>query len=313
MNKSNEIPIKYYLAEMNIKPVRNYGYYGMYHCPFRDDRNASFKVDYRKNVWYDFGANEGGTMIDLVMRMEGCSFHEAAKRLESKYTYLRLGSGRQTNTCVPQENNINSFSFHGDKNIDDESAIEIRNSIPITHPKLTAWTRERKIELELANLYCREIHYRNRDKDYFSIGFRNNRGGYELSSPPDFKGCIPPKDITTIRSDVDTCLVFEGFWDFLSYLAIQKVEKSKHDIVVLNSVANIQKAMGYLKSHKGIYTYLDNDAAGQKATELIKLNCTSVSNRSERYAGFKDLNDYLCGKKLKVELPIKKRKPGLRR
>ncbi|MDR0682689.1 MAG: mobilization protein, partial [Dysgonamonadaceae bacterium] len=66
MNKSNEISIKQYLANINIHPIKDYGHYGMYHCPFRNDNNASFKVDYNKNVWHDFGINEGGTMIDLV-------------------------------------------------------------------------------------------------------------------------------------------------------------------------------------------------------------------------------------------------------
>ncbi|KAA6320736.1 DNA primase [termite gut metagenome] len=211
MNRLNEISIKQYLAGMNLRPVKDYGYYGMYHCPFRKDRNASFKVDYRKNVWYDFGTNEGGTMIDIVMRMEDCSFHEAADRLEDRYMYLRSNSrlSQQIAITTSHENNVSAFSFHGDKAIENEPAMKIRNIIPIAHPKLTAWIRERKIELGLADLYCMEIHYRNKDKDYFSVGFRNDKGGYELSCPPDFKGCIPPKEITTIRSNEDTCLVFE--------------------------------------------------------------------------------------------------------
>jgi DNA primase len=83
-------------------------------------------------------------------------------------------------------------------------------------------------------------------------------------------------------------------------------------VAILNSVANVQKAMDFLKSHKEIYTYLDNDEAGRKATELIKSSCVSVNNRSERYAGFKDLNDYLCQKPI-VKPEVKKKKLGLRR
>jgi hypothetical protein len=281
---------------MNIHPVKDYGYYGIYHCPFRSDNNASFKVDYNKNVWHDFGTNTGGTMIDFVMKMNNCSFHEAANRLERKYADVQISSHAD-----------NSFSFHGDN-----PSIAIQNIVPITHPKLTAWIQERKIDLALANMYCREIHYQNRDKDYFSIGFRNDKGGYELSSPPNFKSCISPKDITTIRNDKDSCLAFEGFWDFLSYLAIQKVEKSKHDIAILNSVANVQKAMDFLKSHKEIYTYLDNDEAGRTATQTIKSACSSVNDRSERYAEYKDLNDYLRQKPM-VKPEVKKKKLGLRR
>ncbi|MDR0506336.1 MAG: toprim domain-containing protein, partial [Dysgonamonadaceae bacterium] len=193
----------------------------------------------------------------------------------------------------------------------DENPTTIQNIIPITHPKLIAWVQERKIDLDLANRYCREVHYRNRDKDYFSIGFRNDNGGYELSSPPDFKGCISPKDISTIKNNSNTCLIFEGFWDFLSYLTLQKVEKSKHDIAVLNSVANVQKAMDFLKSHREIYTYLDNDEAGQKATELIQSANATVYNRSTKYAEYKDMNDYLRQKPM-VKPEVKKKKTGLK-
>jgi DNA primase len=297
MNRLNEISIKQYLAKMNIYPVKDYGHYGMYRCPFRNDHNASFKVDYNKNVWHDFGTNESGTMIDLVMKMGNCSFHEAATKLEKEYAI-----------------NPDSFSFQGNTVFNekkDESPTTVQNIIPITHPKLLTWVQERKIDLDLANRYCREVHYRNRDKDFFSIGFRNDNGGYELSSPPNFKGCISPKYITTIRKNSDTCLVFEGFWDFLSYLTIRKIEKSKHDIAVLNSVANVQKAMDFLKSHREIYTYLDNDEAGQKATELIQSENSTVYNRSTKYAEYKDMNDYLRQKPM-VKPEVKKKKPGLK-
>jgi hypothetical protein len=260
-----QISIRRYLNNRGITPAKEFGYYGMYHCPYREDRNASFKVDYRRNIWHDFGTNEGGSVIDLVMKMENCSFHEAANKLERGYADVQISSP------------VNKpFSFHGDN-----PSIVIQDIVPITHPKLIAWVRERKIDINLTNRYCREIHYRNHDKNYFSIGLKNDRDGYELSSPPNFKGCISPKDITTIRSNRDTCLVFEGFWDFLSYLTIQKIEESEHDVAVLNSVANVQKAMSFLKPHREIYTYRDNDEAGQKATQAIKSTCSSVNDRSE--------------------------------
>jgi len=170
--------------------------------------------------------------------------------------------------------------------------------MPITHPKFIEYVAERKIPLNLANQYCSEVHYQNSAGKFFSVGFLNDKGGYELSNKPIFKGCISPKDITTFRNNTDACLVFEGFGDFLSYLTIQKIERTKHDVAVLNSVANVQKASPFLKTHKEIYTYLDNDEGGKKATKLIQANCISVNNRSERYAGFKDPNDFLTGKKL---------------
>ncbi|MDR3267143.1 MAG: toprim domain-containing protein [Tannerella sp.] len=297
-----KVSIREYLGQMNIHPIKDYGYYGLYHCPYREDRNASFKVDYNKNVWHDFGTNEGGSIIDLVMKLNNYSLKEAIAEIN-----------QYVSTIVRQ---INPFSLYGsivsDKTNNETPITIIQNITPIKHQKLIAWVQERKIDLDLANKYCREIHYHNRDKDYFSIGFRNNYGGYELSSPPNFKSCIAPKEITTIQNNKDTCLVFEGFWDFLSYLTIQKIGKSKHDIAVLNSVANVQKAMNFLKTHRAIYTYLDNDDAGQKATQLIKSVCHSVNDRSAQYAGYKDLNDYLRDKPM-VKLEVKKKTTGLKR
>jgi len=90
----NQFPIRGYLAEINILPAKDNGYYGMYHSPFRDDHNASMKVDFDKNLWIDYGTNEGGTLIDLVMKISNCSFHDAISRFEN-------------------DSANKSFSFHG--------------------------------------------------------------------------------------------------------------------------------------------------------------------------------------------------------
>ena len=296
MKNIKDISIRGFLQERGINPVKYYSNYGLYYSPYREDNNASFKVDYDKNLWIDYGTGEGGSIIDLVMKMENCSFHETANRLERNPANVHLGS-----------NADRPFSFHSEN-----PSMLIQNIIPINHPKLVACVRERGIDLTLANFYCIEIHYQNSGGNHISIGFRNDKGGYELSSPPNFKGCFPPKEITTYRNGKESCLVFEGFWDFLSYLTIQKVEKTKHDVAVLNSVANVQKAINFLKSHKEIYTYLDNDDAGRKATEYIQSVNSTVYNRSISYAEYKDLNDYLRGKKLAVKPKVIKKKSGIK-
>jgi hypothetical protein len=235
------ISIRQYLENKGIRPAKNYGYYGMYSSPYREDRNASMKVNYNQNVWHDFGTNEGGSIIDLVMQMENLSFHEAANKLEKNISINQLfqqpniPTYSHTNVATSQQSS--PFSFHWDK------------IIPITHPKSITWVQKRKIDLELANKYCREIHYHNQGDNHFSVGFNNDHNRYELSSPGNFKGCIAPKEITTIRNNRDTCLAFEGFWDFFSYLMLKKIEKTGHDVAVLNSTVNTEKAMNFLKSH----------------------------------------------------------------
>ena len=51
--------------------------------PLRDETKASFSVSTDKNLWYDFGLGVGGDLIDLVMRIEGCSFKDAVQSIMS--------------------------------------------------------------------------------------------------------------------------------------------------------------------------------------------------------------------------------------
>lgn len=78
------------------------------------------------------------------------------------------------------------------------------------------------------------MYYRIGGKPYFALAFKNDSGGYELRNPR-FKGSTS-KDITHIRQKGeprDTCFVFEGFMDFLSFRRLAAVElvKLKNRIV----------------------------------------------------------------------------------
>ena len=52
--------------------------------PFRQERTPSFYVSPEKQIWYDFGSNEGGDLISFVMRIEGLSFPEALELLAER-------------------------------------------------------------------------------------------------------------------------------------------------------------------------------------------------------------------------------------
>jgi hypothetical protein len=62
---------------------------------------------------------------------------------------------------------------------------------------------------------------------------------------------------------------------------------------VLNSLSNLPKAIDRLKGYKEVHTYLDNDDPGKKATLTIKQTHPAVIDQSAKYAGYKDLNEYL--------------------
>lgn len=75
------ISIVDYLHACGIEPAKSYNGYALYHAPYREAPNASLKVDFRQNLWHDYGISKGGSIIDLVMRMRGCSAYEAMAHL----------------------------------------------------------------------------------------------------------------------------------------------------------------------------------------------------------------------------------------
>lgn len=287
----NKFPIREYLASRGIRPAKDKGYYGLYHSPLREDHMPSMKVDYDKNLWIDYGAGEGGTLIDLVMCMERCDAGEAMRRLEQRISGMP------------------AFSFHGYSNLVSshrESAIAIEKVRPLENPALLAYLTERGIDLAAARAHCSEVHYRVADKSYFAVGFRNDAGGWELRNRY-FKGCTS-KVPTTCRGDYPTCLVFEGFMDYLSFLTFKRNLTPPHNIVILNSVTNLAKAVPFIASHERVYTYLDNDEAGRKATAELKATCRNLSDQSIHYRQYNDLNDYL-----RSRWPVKEHRRSLGR
>ncbi|MDD4759586.1 MAG: toprim domain-containing protein [Bacteroidaceae bacterium] len=87
--------------------------------------------------------------------------------------------------------------------------------------------------------------------------------------------------------------------------------------VVLNGTGNLEKAIPFLSKHTQIYAYLDNDEGGKEALQKLQKLNLPVVDISKRYAEFKDVNDYLCGKKMEKNqqktLPKINKKRGLRR
>lgn len=269
--------IRTYLASRGIRPVRESAGRGMYLSPLRQERTASFSVSYDKNLWHDFGTGEGGSIIDLVARMEGCSEVEAARRLAAgKHGTLGPIHAELPRASEPTPPRLVVFS--------DRELI---------HPALVGYLTGRGIDAVIARTYCREMRYTIGGKEYFAIGFRNDAGGWELRNPR-FKGSSTPKNISTFDNDSDTVMVFEGFIDFLSYLSLKANPTPAIDTTVLNSVTNLQKAVPFLSRHKVVHAFLDNDQAGRKALARLEesLPSSEVIDQSVFYRDYKDLNDY---------------------
>lgn len=292
------ISIRVFLAEQGILPKHERAGYGMYLSPLRNESTPSFKVDYNQNLWYDFGTGEGGSIIDLVAKMERCSVAEAIRRLENDTI-----SGA-TPLYVEREHCV----------IPNKSQIEVISVGELNHTALVGYLRDRNIELATARKYCNEVRYKIGSNEYFAIGFKNDAGGWELRNEY-FKGSSTPKNITTISNDSDTVMVFEGFIDFLSYLSLKGNPSPTIDTTVLNSVANLQKAIPFLQSHRTVHAFLDNDDAGRKSLVNLResLPGSEVVDQSAFYRNHKDLNDYLRNRqavKPRLATPVKRKSTG---
>lgn len=272
--------------QRGIKPKQQNTRYGLYLSPLREERTPSFKVDYIQNLWYDFGLGTGGSIIDLVMRMERCDFTQAIRL---------LSDGDRTPIPAPV---LSSVALPA-------STLRILFDIPPRHPALLGYLSSRGIDTAITTAYCREVHYAVGGRNYFAVGFRNDAGGWELRSER-FKGCVSPKYITTIDNRSDTIVAFEGFMDFLSYLSMKRPNPLRIDAVVMNSVVHLPKALPFLEQHSTIQTFFDNDDAGRKATAELKRLCpnSTVIDRSHLYREHKDLNEYLQTRRKRV-LPKK--------
>ena len=276
-------PIVEYLERKGIKPVRKTPTYVMYRSPLREETHPSFKVDTEKNLWIDYGEGRGGSIIDLCMRMEGCTLSEAIHRLgqnasdNGTYSFL--------NDFMP--NNFQPvMAVNGARRL-----IEISDTLP---PHLQDYlTKVRCINLEKATPFLKCITYEVRGRCYQAIGFANLSGGYELRDDKTFKGTIAPKDITPIFTDrAEPVCIFEGFMDFLSFLSMK--EEITNHCLVMNSVSNVARTIRYLNDRHltHIRAFLDNDEAGRRAVQDFIKAGFHVEDMNIHYKDFKDLNEY---------------------
>lgn len=85
--------------------------------------------------------------------------------------------------------------------------------------------------------------------------------------------------------------------DFLSAVELDMADACT-DVVVLNSVSNINKCLLFLMSHKEIRLFLDNDNAGREGTASIReaLPTVRAYDYSCLYTEYNDINDYLKSK-----------------
>ena len=256
----------------------------MFFSPLREESSASLHVDPAKNLWYDHGAGIGGTNVQLVQLVKRCTERDAMRYISSLEPALANTAPRDKNPAP---------------------AIELRKVGAIQDYRLRRYIEERRIPLETASRYCRQVCTFNREqgREYRLLGFENNAGGYAMKAPSGFKS-TNRAGITTIDSNGERSIspssesvaVFEGFFDFLSWLVLQNTDKPTCDVVVLNSVNNLDKALDYIGRHSAILSFTDRDEAGRKCLDRLLRNFPDkqIKDMSALYKNHKDLNEMLA-------------------
>lgn len=310
LQHSKAIPIGDYLHACGIEPAKRYNGYALYHAPYREDPNASLKVDFRQNLWHDYGTSQDGSIIDLVMRMRGSSAYEAMAHLaEEKAT-----------TLAP-------FPFHREARIEQKRKeqrpsntrriLSISEELPLHLQRLLRRGLLCRSEVGISTL-CRadflgvydgrrELVVTSRKNSRLIL--KNSRLFCEKVST-DFSApskCLFPITVAGEANNASLC-IFEGFMDFLSLLTMKGKEFAP--CLVLNSVSNLPRVIDYLyeKGIDAVRAFLDNDQAGRQALQGTQSSGIKVEDMSRHYSQHKDLNDYHIAQ-CKQEQKEQQRKP----
>ncbi|WP_276366216.1 toprim domain-containing protein [Chryseolinea sp. H1M3-3] len=251
------------LSKIGFEPSKQNDTEAWYYSPFRKEKTPSFKVNLKKNIWHDFGEGVGGDIINfacvyLEKSNENCTVSDALRFIENI-------SGNAPRIAPVKT---------GDDGPCDEK-LSIISVKKIAHPALIAYLDKRGIQVEFAKPVLDEVRVKNNKtrNSMFALGIKNVDGGYDLRNPF-FKGCVGPKTISFLRGTIakpNGLHIFEGFMDYLSIITDIKKDKLEDDTIILNSLSCIEHATPYIKGYgyKTVWTYLDNDKAGEKALKSL--------------------------------------------
>lgn len=274
-------PITSYLHSLGIEPVNAAKGQLLYCSPLTGERSPSFFVHPQKNVFTCFSSGEKGDVIRLVTLIEKLAFKAVLERLS-------------TFDCTKAV----SFSFSGlnasnEQPQGSEQKPMLIEERPLSHQALIRYVVSRGIPQELGKRYLCEVHYRNRNREYFAVGIKTDKDSYALRSQS-FKGWIGEAGIRTIPvSGSNSVDVFEGFFDFLSALTFNRSFRPERTTIILNSTTNLKQALPTLQDADSVNCYLDNDDGGQSTVAKLRTLCCRVVDCSGIYNGYNDFNDMI--------------------
>jgi len=289
----NSISLEEVLLFLGHLPTRQNEKEAWYLNPFASESQPSFKLDKRLNTWYLHSEGIGGNNVDFMKKYLNTSIKDVLEWAEKQ----NFSSFHQQSITQMQKSLQTNYNITEIKELQNEN--------------LKTYLEQRGLS---SNIYplVKEIHFKIRDKKLYAIGFENQSGGWELRNSF-YKGAILKKDISFINLNEnnsnkiynteekiksENVSVFEGFIDALSFVEMQKSYKG--DLLVMNSIAMLNKTKEHLKDCSEINLFLDNDPAGIKCKNEILSVFPDAKDYSGIYADHKDLSDYMV-ERIKTE------------
>lgn len=281
-----------FLGRMGYFPVKKSGREFFYHSMLRETgkNTPSLTVWDEGGKWMDHGgANHtgihGGGIVQLAMAYwPNNSYFEILQKIQYTFDHFEKAE-------IPVIESSKAAALETDNILEFSHSQQLgRNFV------LSRYLQDRGVD-SVANGLLWEVYYRNKlyadpKKLFYAIGWKNEKDNWEISSPKAFKASIGNKDISIIPGKEDHLAVFEGFFDFLSWLTLTKKENLP-TVMVLNSVSLVKRATDRMCEFNKIDLYLDNDEVGKKCTSIIKASYPYANDRADVYAGYKDYNEML--------------------
>ncbi len=262
------------LANLGHFPTRESKKEAWFLSPFRKETRASFKVSKALNRWYDHGEGIGGNLIDLMIKITGSSVPEVLELLDG---------GTYSISQAPAPAKAPAKTTKG---------IIVKKVMDISHPALEQYLVDRCIPMTMARSHTKEVHFEMGNQDYFAIGLKNSKGGWELRNRFQ-KLCSSPKAISHFNEGKENLVIVEGMFDFLSLMTVAPAWLKNSNILVLNSLAFANQLGEIIDGYGKGRLLLDNDCAGDLMTKNLLKEHGNLEDGRELFHGFKDLNEKL--------------------
>ena len=289
-SEARQISLVGLLAALGYQPNRIGNHDFCYLSPLRDEKTPSFKVDDHANIWYDHGTGQGGNLVDFGLLYFRCSMAELLHRLSELSAGNRLSFHRHP----VRESGQYAVTSAGEKEKKENGKIVVLKHRPLSDLSLPGYIKSRSIPIEIAVRFCREVDFLLYGKQRTAIGFPNRSGGFELRNIY-FKGSSSPKDISLFDNRTKELVVFEGFFNFLSFQTVNNNLKGQtSSSLVLNSLAFFEKSRPLMEKYRQVFLLLDRDKSGKAATQkALQWDYEKYIDRSSFYQHNNDLNEWL--------------------